>query len=416
MAEKSLQLTTANYNKGTWIMIEGKKDADAFFIIRKGSVRLVKENENIVEEQGSDVLKPGDFFGVISCMSGHPRIESAVALSDVSLIVVKKHLFGVLIQKNAPIALKIIRSFSMKLRTFDEALTKLSFQQSIESDPKELYNIGLYYLNAKNNNLAVYPFYKVLKLVKDDKEMLAKAKKQFEGLKKYAREALNLDQPKEGFTRSFSHNTFIFCEHEPGNELYIIQGGKVKITKIVAEKEVMLAVLNPGDIFGEMAILDNKPRSASAIAEGSVQMFAVNRQNFEGMVTKQPQLATKLITLLAERIWLIYRQLANIMLKDPTGRLYDTLLTQLLKHKIEIKKAAKHIFDFGVSDLLRMTGLDPVADRVVADPIMKSSKFKLAEGGKVQCNDIEEIQKQVNYYKKMQLMEQKRNKKKQSGL
>ncbi len=393
-------------------MIEGKKDADAFFIIRKGSVRLVKENESVVEEHGSDMLKPGDFFGVISCMSGHPRIESAVALSDVSLIVVKKNQFGVLIQKNAPIALKIIRSFSQRLRIFDEALTKLSFQQSIESTPKELYNIALYYLNAKNNNLSVYPFYKVLKLVKDDMELVDKAKRKFEGLKKYAREALNLDQPKEGFSRTFAHNTFVFCEHEPGNELYIIQSGKVKITKIVAEKEVMLAVLNPGDIFGEMAILDNKPRSASAIAEGTVTMFAVNRQNFEGMVTKQPQLATKLITLLAERIWLIYRQLANILLKDPTGRLYDTLLTQLLKHKIEIRKAAKHIFDFGLSDLLKMTGLDPVSHRDAAEPIIKSSKFKVGEGGKIQCNDIEEIQKQVNYYKKMQQMEQKRQKKK----
>ena len=51
-----------------------------------------------------------------------------------------------------------------------------------------------------------------------------------------------------------------------GYLFYIIQKGQVKITKVVNDNEVMLAVLNPGDIFGEMAILENKPGSASAVA------------------------------------------------------------------------------------------------------------------------------------------------------
>lgn len=395
-------------------MVEGKTDADAFFIIRQGNVRLVKETE-VVEEQGSNVLNPGDFFGVISCMSGHPRIESAISLTDVSLIVVKKNQFGLLIQKNTPIALKIIRSFSQRLRYFDEALTKISFKKSVESDTKELFNIGLYYLNAKNNNLSVYAFYKFLKLFTEDQELIKKAKSYFDNLKRYARDALNMNQTNEGFTRVFSHNTFIFCEHEPGNELYIIQAGNVKITKIVDENEIMIAVLNPGDIFGEMAILENKPRSANAIAEGNVTVFAVNSENFQGMVTKQPQLATKLITLLAERIWLIYRQLANNLIKDPVGRLYDTLLTQLLKFKVEPKKGAKHIFDFGVSDLLKMTGLDPIQDRASVEHIQKNSKFRILEGGKIQCNDLEEVEKQANYYKKMEMMERKREQQKKAG-
>ena len=48
----------------------------------------------------------------------------------------------------------------------------------------------------------------------------------------------------------------IFSEHEPGEDLYIIQQGKVKITKIINNQEVLLAVLQPGDIFGEMALLE----------------------------------------------------------------------------------------------------------------------------------------------------------------
>jgi CRP/FNR family transcriptional regulator len=162
-----------------------------------------------------------------------------------------------------------------------------------------------------------------------------------------------------------------------------------------------------------MAILDNKPRSANAIAEGDVTVFAVNKENFQAMVTKQPQLATKLITLLAERIWLIYRQLANILIKEPQGRLYDTLFTQILKHRIEPKKGLGFTFDFSVSDLLKMTGLDPVNDRKLADTIFQgNNKFRINEDGKIFCNDVEEIQKMVNYYKKIEQLEKKREKQK----
>ncbi len=132
--------------------------------------------------------------------------------------------------------------------------------------------------------------------------------------------------------RVYKDNTMIFSEYEPGNELFIIQAGKVKITKIVDE-EVLLAVLKPGDIFGEMALLDNKPRSASAISFGDVTLLAINKQNFETMVQQQPQLATRLIQLLSERIWTAYRQLENLMIKSEIGRIYDTLLIQVEKQK-----------------------------------------------------------------------------------
>jgi len=406
LAESNIQLQIANFKKGTWIMVEGKAEAEDFFIIRQGKVQVTKEME-VVEERDSSVLGPGDFFGVVDCMSNHPRIEGAIALTDVSIVIVKRNQFGVLIQKNTPIALKIIRSFSQKLRYFDETLTKLSFKKSVETDITLLYNIGLYYENLRNYNLAVYAYYKYLKNAPNDLNA-DKAKQRYQALQKCAREAMNVDAKKEGLARTFKNNTFIFCEHEPGYELYIIQSGKVKITKIVENNEVMLAVLQPGDIFGEMAILEDKPRNASAIADGDCVMLAVNRQNFEAMVAKQPQLATKLITLLAERIWLSYRKLANIMIKDPLGRLFDTLLTQALKHKLELKKAASYTFSFGPMDLLKMTGLDLNEDKKLIDNLIKNSKFRITDDGKIFCNDLEEIQKQVDYIKKMEQMEKKR--------
>ncbi len=64
--------------------------------------------------------------------------------------------------------------------------------------------------------------------------------------------------------------------------------------------------------------------------------MAVNKANFERMVQTQPQLITRLTTLLAERLWFIYKQLANTLIQDPLGRLYDALLLQLEKNRVPV--------------------------------------------------------------------------------
>ena len=127
-----------SFPQGSYIVVEGKKEAHNFYIIREGKVRVGRENP-VVGEDPNQVLGPGDFFGVVAAMSQHPQIESAIALSNVSLIQVSYDHFGTLIQKNSPVAMKIIRYFSMKLRQFDQTITRLSFRAAIEEDPNQLF-------------------------------------------------------------------------------------------------------------------------------------------------------------------------------------------------------------------------------------------------------------------------------------
>ena len=72
----------------------------------------------------------------------------------------------------------------------------------------------------------------------------------------------------------------IFCEFEPGSTLFFIQGGHVRLSKIVSNKEKTLAIIGVGDIFGEMAILEQMPRSATAIAEDDVRMLEMDKNSF----------------------------------------------------------------------------------------------------------------------------------------
>ena len=194
-----------------------------------------------------------------------------------------------------------------------------------------------------------------------------------------------------------------------GDELFIIQKGKIKITKVVDNNEVLLAVLKPGDIFGEMAILENKPRSASAISFGESECLVVSKDNFEGMVKKNPQLGTKLITLLSERIWKAYRQLANILISDPVGRMYDMLLTVVEENRVTIAHNVPYTFEFGPDELIKMVGLPAEEGNVLIQKLFENKKFKLQDR-KIIVTDIEELAKQVGFYKKMDLLERKRQK------
>lgn len=411
--QTDLQLSIVKFNKDAYITIEGKSSDEVFYIIKEGNVSIKRDALNEIE-----TLKPGDFFGVISAMTNHNHIETTQALTNVSLIKVHKDQFPLLIQKNNPVAMKIILFFSKKLRDLDKQMAEVTLKSSSNSeDISNLYNIGIYYYNQKQYNQAFYALYKFIQYCKnlnntDYINKIQNSKKILEEIKDVSKYAYL--EPKQGeFKRVYPDETTIFCEHEPGNEMYIIQEGKVKITKIIENKEVLLAVLKEGDVFGEMALLENKPRVASAISYGESKIMAVNKEIFQSMISTQPQLITKIITVLAERTWVVYRQLINLKISSEIGRTYDMLLIQLEKNRIPIKPGVSHKFDFGPKELINMVGLSPETGRSILNEIFKNKKFQL-ENDKIVVKDVDEIKKMTDYYIKMEQLEKKRKEKHQS--
>jgi len=399
-----LQLTFVNFAAKSYIIVEGKKNADRFFIIRTGKVRLSKEVQVVAEESG-DTLGPGDFFGVVSTMSGQSHIETAQALTDVTLISVLKDQFSQLIQNNAPVAMKIIMQFSKRMRYLDEALTRITLKDKATDDLSHLFNIGEYY--AKNNQIdqAFYAYQKYIKCCPDGSSV----KEAVERLKKIAPYIKTQQQaPKPGeMVRSYKKDSIVFCEGEPGEELFIIQKGSVKIIKITESGEILLAVLKSGDIFGEMALLESKPRAAGAVAYEDCQLMAVNRENFKQMILAQPQLIARLTTLLSERIWILYRQLANTLLSDKLAKLYDMLQIQLDKKRVDVDAFTNYSFDFGLKELINMVGLSQADGATYGKKLMENKSFQIMND-KIFIKDIKEIAKQNAYLRKMQQMGQNR--------
>jgi CRP/FNR family transcriptional regulator, cyclic AMP receptor protein len=130
----------------------------------------------------------------------------------------------------------------------------------------------------------------------------------------------------EKFGVVFKPGQIIFCEYEPGNELYLIKEGKVKVSKVVDDREKTLDEFGPGDVFGEMAILEEAPRTATAVAVEETQAMAFNKENFEHLIKGNPAIALKLLTTFARRIADAKRRLQTMGLKSEEDKVIDTLL------------------------------------------------------------------------------------------
>ena len=399
-----LQLSFVSFKKDSYIVVEGKQNADRFFIIHQGKVKISKEVE-VVEEEGGNILGPGDFFGVVSTMSSHSHIETALALTDVVLISVHREQYSQLIQKNTQVAMKIILQFSKRLRYLDEALSRITLKNTAEADPSHLYNVAEYYIRQSKYNQAFYSYAQYIKYCPQG-EYVAAARERMAKIGIYVKGVRTEFAPDE-FNRTYPKDTMLFAEGEPGSELFIIQKGSVKIAKIVDDNEVLLAVLKAGDIFGEMALLEAKPRAASASAYENCQVLAVNQANYERMISTQPQLIARLTTLLADRIWFIYKQLANTLITDPLGRMYDALLIQLEKNRILPNSTNSHTFDFGPRELANMVGLPQKDANLVLKKMLENKKI-LIQGDKIHTTVVNEIIKQSEFYRKMQKIEKAR--------
>jgi CRP-like cAMP-binding protein len=410
--DNQLQLNFINFKKDLFILVEGKQ-ADSFFIIRQGKVRIIRDVA--VEGEKDEILVPGDFFGVISAMSNHSHIETAQALTDVDLIGVHNKQYTALIQKNPAVAMKIITQFSKRLRFLNDTLAKRTLKSTAEVGPSHLFNVAEHYASQNMSSQAVYAYTMFMKHCPGDPNV-QKAQEKIAEIQKKSPVNVKTEYAANELNRTYKKDTMLFAEGEPGEELFIIQSGSVKITKIIDNNEVMLAMLKAGDIVGEMALLEGKPRAASVIAYEDCSVMAVNKANFELMSTSQPALIAKVTTLLAERIWFIYKQLANTMLDEPIARMYDALYIQLEKSRVDLTSKDPYTFNFGQNELFNMIGLPESEAGQVLAKMLESKCISIADG-KVKAKTVADLVKETEYHRKMDKMAKAKqeNKQKQSG-
>jgi CRP/FNR family transcriptional regulator/CRP/FNR family cyclic AMP-dependent transcriptional regulator len=119
----------------------------------------------------------------------------------------------------------------------------------------------------------------------------------------------------------FSRNQVIFHENDNGTALFVILNGRVKVSLVRPDgKEAILAILTPGEFFGEMALLDNRPRSASVVVLEPTTVMILTRSDFMQMIEANPQIIHNMIIPLVTRLRKADKKIADLAFLDAIGR------------------------------------------------------------------------------------------------
>src|SRR5438067_13284086 len=106
----------------------------------------------------------------------------------------------------------------------------------------------------------------------------------------------------EHLVRKQPSGTVLFREGDRGQTMYVIRTGKVNISKRISDSEITLAVLGPGEFFGEMALLENLPRSAGATVVDDAQLIEIEQEHFEMLIRKSGEIAVRMLRRLSGRL------------------------------------------------------------------------------------------------------------------
>jgi len=155
--------------------------------------------------------------------------------------------------------------------------------------------------------------------------------------------------------RSFRRGTMIFHKDQAGDALYIVESGRIRIfSPKETGEELTMEVAGHDDVFGELALLDGRPRSASAESLEDTVVFTISREDFMRYVRATPQFAVALIELLSNRLRHVTEYAESLAFLDVHARLARALLEMADRYGVKKNGGIEIDFDLTQADLATM--------------------------------------------------------------
>lgn len=173
----------------------------------------------------------------------------------------------------------------------------------------------------------------------------------------------------------------VLMEDSWGNAVYFISSGWVKVRRLSGDRDMTLAILGRGDFFGEMAILDESPRSTDVIALSSVELFSISAQRFIQTLFKDAQLHHRLLQLMVKRI-----RTNNVRLqlrpKPPAVKLAHTLVS-LAQQYGQPTEYGRDIVNLDAQDLADVSEIHVDDVQKLMDKLMEKRWVAVDETGQM---------------------------------
>lgn len=398
------------YTKGSIIYFAGDKD-ERIFILQRGIIILTStdiETGSAVTEQ----VREGEFFGVKSALGHFPREETVTSITDAVTISMSVTEFEHLFSSNKQIIMKMLQVFSNQLRSIHKKtesilnsntdINQLSGMQAVaqsfydDEQYKACCDVCMKFLTRFTNaaNKA------------EIAQLYTASKKRFDITLQHSSRASTLETQSistatsaalkqfslpafSRFAKTFQPGSVIICEYEPGDCFYLIQSGQVQLVKCVNGSLKNLDILMPGEFFGEMAILENSPRSATCMAADTVEVLEFSKENFQLLITGNPQIALMLLKLFCKRIYDQKRRFKILCIHDLQARVADVLLMFDEMNPAPNPNERSRKFNLTIQDIAHWSGLsiDIVRDEI--NKFVEKRKLEVFDNSIIVTNIID---------------------------
>ncbi|MBP5157729.1 MAG: cyclic nucleotide-binding domain-containing protein [Treponema sp.] len=425
------------YKPGNIIFFAGDKD-DRIFILQSGSVEL-KAVDIRTKMEVKETVKQGEFFGVKNALVHKPRTDTARAMSDCLVVMLTVQEFENTISRNKELMEKMMVNFSKTLRSIHyDTESQLNNEEMKGEKEEKLLAIAKAYFNAERYATAVNEAEKILQEIpeavnkSDVQNFLAEARVKASAMAE--QEMLAADSSQElleadsmvikqfsapvfsRFTKKFSDGAIIMSEYTSAKSFYFVQSGKVVIEKYINGVMKRYGVIRPGEIFGDMEILQESPRQSSAIAKGSVTCLKFSKENFNSVVISSPNVAMLMLRLICKRIFEQRRNLQILCIKDLSARIADIML-MCIENEGAVgadEDDMKRKINVTVDDIAMIAGLSVNSTRDELNKFTSKNKIAIYDGYMIVANVMDMKRTVDTYYTNLEEEEAKQKQQQQA--
>ena len=187
----------------------------------------------------------------------------------------------------------------------------------------------------------------------------------------------------------------LFNEGDPGDRLYVVTGGKIKLGRTAADgRENLLAILGPGEMFGELSLFDPGPRTATATAVTDTSVLGLGHDELEPWLTGRPEVAAQLLAALAQRLRRTNEAMADLVFSDVPGRVAKALLDLARRFGVQSEDGLHVTHDLTQEELAQLVGASrETVNKALAD--FASRGFLRLEARAVVILDIERLSRRA---------------------
>ncbi len=397
MAEEEIKIV--NYPKGAAIVVQNAVNSGIFYIVRSG--RVAVDSEHIQVDHDLSYYEKGDSFGLVSALTEHHFLVTLFAETDVELLQIPIRMLGSYLKERKELSMKILGLYSRELRALQKNLSKANKPADREYNPDKLFQNAKTYLGWGNAKLASHALHKYMDWAKATNHPDAYA--QADALLK---ETKTTAQPFEWKSQksSLDAGEVLFVESEMDRDIFVILEGHVKLFSIVRGMEYVIDVLGPGEIFGEMSLIDNAPRMASAVTDSPSVILRVTPENLFESIGES--LLQKIFESVARRIWFSHQRLIILRMQSPVKRLYAFLYNSIRDQDIRVGRSLSqsynlsYTFPMAFDELCSMCGIIKIKKESIQDFL--SDTNILIEKSKITVKSRKRIEEKLGGHKTKQ--------------